>query len=97
VRVLDDPTRPVLPECIAIMFWRSVHRGIVITDAAEIKLADYGWGDRHFTCGTYGSPAARTAWCANARNGRLKNISTRCVARSCSSPVLCPLAPVVRR
>ena len=38
---------PSCPECIAIMFWRSVHRGIVITDAAEIKLADYGWGDRH--------------------------------------------------
>ena len=38
---------PCCHECIAIMFWRSVHRGIVITDAAEIKLADYGWGDRH--------------------------------------------------
>jgi hypothetical protein len=38
---------PCCPECIAIMVWRSVHRGIVITDAAEIKLTDYGWGNRH--------------------------------------------------
>ena len=38
---------PCCPECIAIVVWRSVHRGIVITDAAEIKLADYGWGNRH--------------------------------------------------
>ena len=38
---------PCCPECIAIMVWRSVHRGIVITDAAEIKLSNYGWGSRH--------------------------------------------------
>jgi hypothetical protein len=38
---------PGCPECTTIMDWRSTHRGIVITDAAEIKLADYGWGDRH--------------------------------------------------
>jgi len=60
---------PCCPECIAIMFWRSVHRRIVITDAAEIKLATTGGEIATFTCGTYGSPAARTAWCANARTG----------------------------
>jgi hypothetical protein len=38
---------PRCPECATIMVWRSAHRGIVITDAAEIKLADYGWGNRH--------------------------------------------------
>jgi hypothetical protein len=29
------------------MVWRSTHRWIVITDAAEIKLRDYGWESRH--------------------------------------------------
>ena len=38
---------PSCPECTTIMDWRSAHRGIVITDAAEIKLSNYGWGSRH--------------------------------------------------
>ena len=29
------------------MDWRSAHRGIVITNGAEIRLSDYGWGNRH--------------------------------------------------
>ena len=35
------------PECATIMDWRSAHRGIAITNGAEIKLADYGWESRH--------------------------------------------------
>jgi hypothetical protein len=38
---------PRCPECAAIMLWRSAHGWIAITDAAEIKLSDYGWGSRH--------------------------------------------------
>ena len=38
---------PRCPECTAIMLWRSAHCWIAITDAAEIKLSDYGWGSRH--------------------------------------------------
>ena len=38
---------PRCPECAAIMGWRLVHSEIVITNRAEIKLADYGWGSRH--------------------------------------------------
>ena len=29
------------------MVWQSAHRRIVITNGAEIKLSDYGWGSRH--------------------------------------------------
>jgi hypothetical protein len=29
------------------MVWRSAHRGIVITDGAEIRLSDARWGTRH--------------------------------------------------
>lgn len=38
---------PRCPECAAIMVWRSAHRWIAITNRAEIKLSDYGWGGRH--------------------------------------------------
>jgi hypothetical protein len=38
---------PRCPECAAIMVWQSAHRRIVITNGAEIKLSDYGWGSRH--------------------------------------------------
>jgi hypothetical protein len=38
---------PRCPECNTIMDWRSVHRGIIITNGTEIKLSDYGWGGRH--------------------------------------------------
>jgi hypothetical protein len=38
---------PRCPECNTIMDWRSAHRGIIITNGAEIKLSDYGWGGRH--------------------------------------------------
>ena len=38
---------PRCPECAAIMVWRFAHRRIVITNGAEIKLPDYGWGSRH--------------------------------------------------
>ena len=38
---------PRCPECASIMDWRSAHRRIVITDGAQIKFADYGWGSRH--------------------------------------------------
>jgi hypothetical protein len=38
---------PRCPECAAIMVWRSAHRRIFITNGAEIKLSDYGWGGRH--------------------------------------------------
>jgi hypothetical protein len=38
---------PSCPECATIMDWRSAHRGIAITNGAEIKLRDYGWESRH--------------------------------------------------
>jgi hypothetical protein len=38
---------PRCPECTAIMDWRSTHRWIVLTNAAEIRLSDYGWETRH--------------------------------------------------
>ncbi len=38
---------PCCPECATIMVWRSTHRGIAITNGAEIRLSDYGWGSRH--------------------------------------------------
>jgi hypothetical protein len=38
---------PRCPECAAIMVWRSAHRWIAITNAAEIRLSDYGWETRH--------------------------------------------------
>ena len=38
---------PRCPECAAIMVWRSAHRWITITNGAEIKVSDYGWGGRH--------------------------------------------------
>ena len=38
---------PRCPECAAIMDWRSAHRGIVLTNAADIRLSDYGWETRH--------------------------------------------------
>ena len=38
---------PRCPECATIMDWRSAQRGIAITNGAEIKLPDYGWGSRH--------------------------------------------------
>jgi hypothetical protein len=38
---------PLCPECIAIMDWRSAHRWIAITNAAEIRLSDYRWETRH--------------------------------------------------
>jgi hypothetical protein len=38
---------PGCPECAAIMLWRFAHSEIVITNGAEIKLADYGWASRH--------------------------------------------------
>ncbi len=38
---------PRCPECVTIMDWRSARRGIVITNGTEIKLSDYGWGNRH--------------------------------------------------
>ena len=38
---------PRCPECATIMDWRSAHRGIAITNGAEIRLSDYGWGGRH--------------------------------------------------
>jgi hypothetical protein len=38
---------PCCPECATIMDWRSAHRWIAITNGAEIKLRDYGWGNRH--------------------------------------------------
>jgi hypothetical protein len=38
---------PRCPECATIMDWRSAHRGIAITNGAEIKLPDYGWESRH--------------------------------------------------
>ena len=38
---------PRCPECAAIMVWRSAHRWIAITNRAEIKLPDYGRGERH--------------------------------------------------
>jgi hypothetical protein len=38
---------PRCPECAAIMVWRSAHRWIIITNGAEIKVSDYGWGGRH--------------------------------------------------
>jgi hypothetical protein len=38
---------PRCPECAAIMLWRSAHGWIAITNSAEIKLSDYGWGGRH--------------------------------------------------
>jgi hypothetical protein len=38
---------PRCPECAAIMDWRSAHRWIAITNGAQIKLTDYGWGSRH--------------------------------------------------
>jgi hypothetical protein len=38
---------PRCPECASIMDWRSAHRRIVISDGAQIKLADHGWGSRH--------------------------------------------------
>jgi hypothetical protein len=31
---------PGCPECVAIMVWRSAHRGIAITSGAEIKLSE---------------------------------------------------------
>jgi hypothetical protein len=30
------------------MVWRSAHGWIAITNGAEIKLSDFGWGGRHF-------------------------------------------------
>jgi len=41
------PPDPGCPECTKIMVWRSAHRGIVITDGAEIRLSDARWGNRH--------------------------------------------------
>ena len=38
---------PSCSECATIMDWRSAHRGIAITNGAEIKLSDYKWGSRH--------------------------------------------------
>ena len=38
---------PRCPECAAIMLWRFAHSEILITNRAEIKLPDYGWGSRH--------------------------------------------------
>ena len=38
---------PCCPECVTIMDWRSARRWIVITNGTEIKLSDYGWGNRH--------------------------------------------------
>ena len=38
---------PRCPECAAIMLWRFAHSEIVITNEAEIKLADHGWASRH--------------------------------------------------
>ncbi len=38
---------PLCPECTAIMDWRSAHRWIAITNAAEIRLSDYRWETRH--------------------------------------------------
>ena len=35
---------PCCPECVTIMDWRSAHRWIAITNGAEIRLSDYGWG-----------------------------------------------------
>jgi hypothetical protein len=31
---------PGCPECVTIMDWRSAHRGIVLTNGAEIRLSD---------------------------------------------------------
>jgi hypothetical protein len=39
---------PRCPECATIMVWRSAHRGIAITNGAEIKLSDVLRGSRHF-------------------------------------------------
>ena len=38
---------PSCPECTTIMDWRAAHRGIVLTNAADIRLSDYGWETRH--------------------------------------------------
>ncbi len=38
---------PACPECVTIMVWRSAHRGIFITDRAEIRLSDARWESRH--------------------------------------------------
>ena len=38
---------PCCPECIAIMVWRSAHRGIVITNGAKIRLSDNLLVGRH--------------------------------------------------
>ncbi|MGA3354958.1 MAG: hypothetical protein ABSD85_17525 [Acidimicrobiales bacterium] len=38
---------PRCPKCAAIMNWRFAHSKIVITNGAQIKLADFGWGSRH--------------------------------------------------
>jgi len=38
---------PSCPECVAIMAWRSGHRGIAISNGAEIRLSDASWGSRH--------------------------------------------------
>ena len=39
---------PSCPECVAIMDWRTAHRGIAIINGGEIKLSDNPWGSRHF-------------------------------------------------
>jgi len=38
---------PGCPECATIMDWRSAHRGIAITNGAEIRLSDNLSGIRH--------------------------------------------------
>ena len=38
---------PCCPECATIMVWRSTHRGIAITNGAEIRLSDNLSGIRH--------------------------------------------------
>ncbi|MGD0985390.1 MAG: hypothetical protein ABSA65_16485 [Acidimicrobiales bacterium] len=69
---------PRCPECAAIMDWRSAHRWIAITNGAQIKLTDYGWGSRHLHMrDVRGSLNTRSAWRGNARNGRANNVSTR--------------------
>jgi hypothetical protein len=76
---------PRCPECAAIMVWRSAHRWITITNGAEIKVSDYGWGGRHLhmrdACGVFTTRSA----CSNARNGRGRNGADEVVGPSGAS------------
>jgi hypothetical protein len=38
---------PCCPECTTVMDWRSAHRGIAITNGAEIRLSDAPSVGRH--------------------------------------------------